>query len=353
MNLQELFHYWHIIKKRLWLIGLLVAATMGTILLVSLYFSKPEYRATASFQVTTPLPTDVSLVNEYRTSTTRDELIYTRSNFLAVLQSEFVVGKVITKLGLPVEPDELLKQVTVEPDETSDFVKLQVVANSPELAADIANSLVETAAQYFGELSAASFTANKQVIQQLLEERKQELDTAKVELVKFQIANRIGSLDGLLTSQERLITTAKEYRDKAVAEGQASVAENYSEIIDTRERELQERVQLNAQYKELQGNVQRVEAAYFSLLDKEMEADLKEKEILSAQFIRVIPARTPSNPLPSLDVRILILASVVSLVVGIVLAFVLEYVEMSRKANALSEAKTAPVFQASWESGKD
>ncbi|MBL8058952.1 MAG: hypothetical protein JNK29_19760 [Anaerolineales bacterium] len=352
MNLSELQTYVRIVVKRLPLIGLLMAVTIGTILLAA-YFAKPVYRATTSFQVTTPLPNEVSLVNEFRTSTSREELAYTRNNFLAVLQSEFVVGQVISKLGLQVEPDELLQQVVIEADPNSDFVKLQVTAESSELAASIANSLVDTASSYFGELSSASVTANKQVILELQAERKAQLDAATAALLKFQAEHNIGSLEGLLTLQERLIATAKENRDQALAEGKTAEAAKYEAIIANREQELQVRVQLSAQYEELISNAKRLDSAYGALLDKETEAELKEREIVSARFIRAIPARAPLKPLPNLDFRVLILGGAASLALGVILAFSLEYLAVSRKADPLAEAKARTMLQASWGPGKD
>jgi len=344
MSAQELLNYWQVIKKRLWLIGLVAGVTMGTVAFIS-YFAKPLYRATASFQVTAPLPIEVSLTNEFRSPTSREELNFTRNNFVVLLENEFVAGQVIKELGLDTDPEKLLGQVVIEPDTSSDFVKLRVTAHDPKMAADIANGLVETAAQYFGELNAASFTANKEVIQQLLEERKKELDVVRAALVQFQIDNKVGSLDGLLASQEKLITTAKENKDWALAEGKLDVVASYDKIIALREKELQERLGLSAEYGSLLANMKRIEATYFALLDKETEVELKESEILSARFVRVIPARAPSTPLPSLDPRLLLIAGVTSLALGIILAFGMEYVETTRKTGAVSEAKTVPASQ--------
>lgn len=330
MSIQELIHYWQVIRKRLWLVALLVGVTLGTVLLIS-YLTKPLYRATASFQVTAPLPTDVSLVNEFRLPTSREELAFTRNNFLAVLQSEAVAWEVINTLGLDVDPTELQLQLVIEAGLNNDFVTLQVTADSPQRAAEIANRLVETAARSFGELSAASFTANKRVINDLLVSRRAALDTAQAALVKFQIENKVSSSDGILATQEKLIVNAKSLRDQAQAEGKLNEVRAYDTIIATRERELQQFIQLNAQFVQLEADVVRLQDTYYDLQAKEIETELKENEILSARFVRVIPASEPNRPLPNLDARILILAFVASLALAIVLAFILEYVEASRR----------------------
>lgn len=359
MNVQELLTYFEIIRKRLWVIGVVVGVTVGTIAL-SGFLARPQYRSTAQFQVTAPLPNEVSLVNEYRVGTNRDELTFTRNNFLAVLQSEYVAGEVVSKLGLNINPADLAEQLTVEIDTASDFVTLQIVANDSQQAADIANTLLETASSYFATLSAGSFTANKEVIELQLEDRRIELQAAKDALVKFQVENKIGSFSGILELPERLLTNAQSARDEALATGRTDVAAKYDLIIARHETALQKRVQLNAEYELLQAEVSRIGETYKVLLAKQAEVELKEQEILSARFIRIIPAQVPLSPLSNLDLRLLLVGALASLVVGIILAFILEGVEISRKAlkpaakEVSTEAPTTPVtLQASWETGKD
>ena len=54
---------------------------------------------------------------------------------------------------------------------------------------------------------------------------------------------------------------------------------------------------------------------------------MKENEIVNAKFIQIIPAGGPGRPLPRINPTILLLGIVVSLAVGIVLAFLLQYLE--------------------------
>jgi uncharacterized protein involved in exopolysaccharide biosynthesis len=326
VSIRELLVYWRILKKRLWLVGLLVGVTLGTMLLLSC-LSQLVYRATASFQVTTPLPAEVSLYREFRTPSSSEELVRTRNNFVALLQSEFVVGQAVEELGLDLDVDELLEEMVIEPDENSDFINLRVTAPDPKLAAAIANTLLDTASRYFGELSAGSITTGKEFIQQQLQETKDELDRARAALIQFQIENRVGSPSGLLGSQESLVTALKSDRDRALAEGKEVEASSYDEIIYARELELQELILLNSEYAGLQDTAWRIAEVYSDLLDRETEAKLKENEIMSARFVQVVPAREPERSLPRFDVRLLLVGGVVSLIAGVVLAFLLEALE--------------------------
>jgi len=340
MSTQELLTYWRIIKKRWWLIGLLVGSTLGAILLIS-YLAKPTYRATTSFQVVSPLPADVSIFREYRTSSTTEELLRTKNSFLVVLKSEFVLGEVIEKLGLSMDSDELLEQVLIEPDKESEFTHVRVTATRPELAADIANTLLDQALQHFGGLSAGSITANKEFIQQQLRENKDDLDAARAALIQFQIEHKVGSLNGLLVAQESLITDLKASHDRALAEGKQDEATTYEDLIAARQRELQQIILLNSEYDALQDGARRIEAVYSDLLDRETEAKLKENEILSAKFIEVIPAPEPKRALPRLNARYFLVGGAISLVAGVIIVFILEALERS-SALAGGDGHTLP-----------
>jgi uncharacterized protein involved in exopolysaccharide biosynthesis len=342
MTIQELLIYWRVIKRRLWLIGLLVVVTLGVIVLTS-YLAKPLYRASASFQVTAPLPAEVSLFSEYKNPLSEDELIRTKNSFAAVLQSEFVIGQAIEELGLDMEVDEFIGQMLIEPDEHSDFIKLHLTAHDPKLAAGMANTLMDKATHYFGELSAGAITANREFIQQQVQDVKEALDEARADLIQFQVENRIGSLSGFLESQETLVTRLKTSRDQALAEGKEATAASYDEIIADREQELQELVVLSAEYEFLKVTVDRIESTYAGLLAKETEADLKENEVLTARFVQVIPAREPSRPLPRLNVKVLVLGGIVSVAVGVMIAFILEYSDRITTAASGEEAAAGQV----------
>jgi uncharacterized protein involved in exopolysaccharide biosynthesis len=95
--------------------------------------------------------------------------------------------------------------------------------------------------------------------------------------------------------------------------------------------ELQNLLQLSAEYATLRGAVQRSKALYDLLLDKQTEAELKENEARNAHFVHIVePASKPRHPDSPFNVKILIVGAVASLIVGVLLALVLEYVEKLR-----------------------
>lgn len=326
MDIQDLVTYWRVIRKRLWLIGLLVSVTVGTILIVS-YTAKPVYKATVLFQVTAPPPAEVTLFTEFRYPSSREEIGYATNNFIEVVQSESVAWQAIEALNLDTDAEELLERVSIERVQNSDLIKLSVTADSSRLAANLANTLMQTALEYYGELRAQSFRGSREFISQQLAEVSAELNEARNALIQFQMENKVGSLDALIDSQQDLIRQLSFERDQALAEGNSALASNYDRILIERQQELQDLLELSSQYAALRAAVDQASNTYFYLLDRETEAKLKENELSNVDFIRVIPAHERSRPLPRVNFKIILLGTVVSLALGIMLAFLLEYLE--------------------------
>jgi uncharacterized protein involved in exopolysaccharide biosynthesis len=324
MQIQELLAYWQVIKKRWWVISLLVAVTVGTMLFTS-YLAEPLYKASTLFQVTAPLPSEVFIFADFRSQTLSAELASTKNNFVALLRNEFVIEQALKEVGLEVDVEKFMeKQLLVEPEEDSAWVKLAVTAEKPKMAADMANTLMDKASHSFGELSAGSLTANKEFIEQQLPEVKKELDEAKLALVQFQMESKFGSLDALINEQQSLIIYLKRRQDEALASDDQLTVDMYDKIIATRELELQELLTLTFEYDDIRARVRRIEEVHSNLLNKKLEAELKENEVMSAKFIRIIPATEPRHPLPRFNIGLLMVGGVVSLAVGVMTAFVLE-----------------------------
>jgi uncharacterized protein involved in exopolysaccharide biosynthesis len=98
-----------------------------------------------------------------------------------------------------------------------------------------------------------------------------------------------------------------------------------------REAELQNLIGLSAEYYTLNGRVDRERETYNFMLDKRAEAQIKENQILELGSIQVItPARPASRPASVLNTRIVALGAIASAIAGVLLAFLLEYLSVSR-----------------------
>ncbi len=119
-------------------------------------------------------------------------------------------------------------------------------------------------------------------------------------------------------------------QEVAVASILAKEAE-YDRLIAQQEAELERLLKLTTEYDELVRNVNRIQSNYNFLSDKENEAKLKQSQANNVSFIQIIePARMPDRPAPSRTPKMLAVGSIVSLVAGIILAFVLEFIALLR-----------------------
>ncbi|MCK6629311.1 MAG: hypothetical protein L6R45_29560 [Anaerolineae bacterium] len=335
MKTQSVVTYWRIIKKRGWLPLLLLLVTVGTIVGLSL-LAEPVYVASVRFQVVAPPPGDVSLFQGARLGSLREEMGYARDNFISIITSRDVAWRVVEQLNLEMSGGELAELVVVEPVLGSDFTEITVSTDDPNLSAAIANTLMVEGIAKFGEISARGSANSREFVLSQLNKIGAQLAEAQQELVTYKIENKVGDLDDLISSQQGLIRSLNLARDQAWAEGKLEAATNYDKIIAERTLELQDLVQLGTEYTVLQGKVQQLSQTYDFLLEKETEAELKENEILNLGYIQPLgEARVPSEPEPAIQTSIVILGAVLSLVLGVVIIFLWEYLDKQRALAAV------------------
>jgi uncharacterized protein involved in exopolysaccharide biosynthesis len=349
-SIEEILTYWRIIKKRLWLIILLCGATVSTIIVTS-FIADPVYQSSISFQVIAPPPAEVSVYRGYSGGQERTEMAYTRNNFVNILSSSSTAWDVVRELGVwdQVTGDQLKNSVSLEDIENSDLTRITVVVNDPQLAADLANKLFEVSLRKYGELLARSSKASREFISGQLEATGLELEQAKAALTDFQIENKVGTLNGSIESHQSLLRSLRLQRDERWAEGDTESATLYDQLIHERELELQNIINLTAEYETLRTTVDQIQSTYDLLQAKETEAKLKENESQSVGFIqRLSEAPVPEQPVSPIRPAVIALGSVISLTIGIMAAFIMEYAETyqaSLKA-ASEDSKDATVAHA-------
>ena len=112
---------------------------------------------------------------------------------------------------------------------------------------------------------------------------------------------------------------------KATAEGYRTARMQYEQIIAQRKADLSALIGLSAEYDTLQSSLNQAQERVNFLAGKANEAEIKKSQALSAGYLQIIePARTPVSPLPPNTWQLVALGGVVSLIVGTILAFLLE-----------------------------
>ncbi|MCB0190838.1 MAG: hypothetical protein KDJ65_02740 [Anaerolineae bacterium] len=327
MNLPDVVRYWHILKKRWWVPVILVVVTLGTMVTASL-LAEPVYQAEVRFQVTGAPPGDVNIFQAFGRSSLRDEIFYTKENFTSVLGTLDMAWRVKRTLDLSIDAEDLMNMITIEGVDGSDFTKIMVQSNDPQLSADIANEIMVQGLLKYGEIMSRGASNGRSFIDMQLDQIGKDLEEAQQKLITFKIENRIGDLDSVVSSQQILIRSLNLSRDEALAKGDMQTASNYDDLISERTLELQDQVQLSNQYAALQDKVTQLSQTHNFLLEKQIEAQLKEDAISNLGFIQPLSeARVPTDPEPPIRVSLLALGFALSLVLGVVLVFILEYLE--------------------------
>jgi uncharacterized protein involved in exopolysaccharide biosynthesis len=194
----------------------------------------------------------------------------------------------------------------------------------------LANGLAAEARAYYGELLARSSGASREFISVQLELARQELDRAQMALMQFKIENKVGSLESDIGQQTSFIRSLRLSRDNAMADNNIAKANAYDVLIAQREQELQTLLNLSARYQALQMAVAQASSTYDLLLGKQAEAKITENQIRNVNFILVVePAEPPRRSTSTFSKAILALGGVLSLVLGVAVAFVWEYIETS------------------------
>ncbi len=363
----ESVSYLRIIAKRWWLIALIFVVTTSVILFNSMT-AKPVYRAFVRLQVIAAEPQEVSLFAQTRPMGTQEEIVAVQVQFDAALRSAYVAWQTIHDLNLGIEAADLLSGLTVGAD--GEFLNVTFVADNPMLVEAIATKHVENAFDYYAEIRAKPSAVALQFIQQQLTVEEKALATASSALLEFKITHNVDSLPreisaiqdqlrGLRLERGKLVAEREKaqaisalYLEEAAATGSTEAAVNYQrlaasqdavvagiraqeaeydKLVAQQEGTLVELLNLTTEYDVLLRAVSRVQSNYNFLTSKESEAGLKVNQATNVSFIQIIePARMPDRPAPSRTSKLLIVGALVSILGGIILAFILEFLSNLR-----------------------
>lgn len=134
----DLREYFHIIKKRAWMIALITILAMVTSGIISFFVLSPVYEADTTLIVNTEQS------KETNNMITGDQLNVTQKLTLTygqIIKSRTVLDSVIKKLDLNMDYEVLEKKITVSPVKDTQIMSVTVQDTNPEEARDIANSI--------------------------------------------------------------------------------------------------------------------------------------------------------------------------------------------------------------------
>ena len=339
MSMQEFIEYVRIVSKRWWLLLILCITTLGAIW-INFRAAPPQYEATVRFLVNAPPSSNVALYPGFDRPSQDQQIAATQAAFIEILKSPTVIQRTVKRVTSSKSSDELGRRITVDTPLKSEFVWLSVLGNNPQEAADLANTLLDTAKQYYGQIQSEPAASSREFISKQVQDASRELQAAKQALADFRRDHRVSDLPQEIVAQRSIVWNLVLEKGKASVVEPISRLPTYDQLISDNQAELQRLTVLSDEYESLQDKIRRTDAYYGFLVDKETEAKLKENEVLRTSYIQVVePASPPREAVSPFNIKIFALGGVLSLVITIVLAFVLEYLEF-RPKEARDQAST-------------
>lgn len=371
----EMLTYARIILKRWWLILLILIVTTAVILVNSLT-GKPVYRAYVKLQVIAPESQEVSLFSQSESAGSQEQIVAVEQQFDAALKSGSVAWQTINDLSLGIAAGDLLNGLSVYAD--GEFLNVTFEAENPMLVESIATKHVENAFKYYAQIRSKPATVALQFIQEQLSEEEKSFATAGNALLEFKISHNVDSLpreitaiqdqlralklekDRLVLEREKAQAISAKYIEESAKTGSTESAINYQrlavaqdavvagivaqeaqydKLIADQQSTLAELLKLTTEYESLLRNLNRIQSNYSFMSDKENEARLKQSQANNVSFVQIIePARMPDRPAPSRTPKMLAVGAIASVILGMILAFVLEFISSlrapSKKENA-------------------
>lgn len=369
-----------VFRKRLWMIVLLFAVTM-VVILVQALSAPPTYRATVRLQV---IPMESEQVALYGQPPVGANVDLTAFVFREVVRSGTVAWRTIGQLGLSMDAEQLLRNITAS--QQNDFVTVTAEADSPQLAQTIVTAQVENALAQYRDDRIRPTTSLREFVEAQLADAEQALAQSQAALEQFKVEHGFDSLERETAAYQDTIRSLHRERDAVVLvmaqlrarirvledEIKASTAAAQSAAVGSDERalalrraseqaatlaslrgelaaqealyleydatikrwetELTSLIGLGNEYARLTGAVARAQGTRDFLFNKVLEAQLKEQQAQNVGYLRVVePARRPDQPVPSRTLQIALVGGLLSLVVGAVLALLFEMIESAMK----------------------
>lgn len=151
----ELRHYAAVLIRYWWAIILVAIISGAASLVISLQMPR-IYEASTTFVVARRSGTDFT--------TLRDVELLTRT-YVELLRKRPVIEGAITRLNLNMTPDDLLRNIAVATTRDTLLITLSVRHPDPQLAADIANAMVQVAAEEARTLLGNDPTATRSTLE--------------------------------------------------------------------------------------------------------------------------------------------------------------------------------------------
>ena len=241
--------YWDILSRRRWEV---LACILAVVTLVTIYSfkAKPVYRATARLEIEAETPMIQSFKDLYGNLPTDESFLETQ---VKVLQSDNLAWHTIEQLKLADNPDfvsasdqtsqeapdspirraQLMRKfqgaLDVSLIRSTHMVEASFESTSPELAAQVANALVNNYTEYNFQVKTYATRQASGWMQQQLDELKAQVENRQEKLVSYERANSIVNVNDKQTVAEQKLSDLT--RELTIAEGERAKKESMYEMV--------------------------------------------------------------------------------------------------------------------------
>lgn len=211
--------YWAILRKRLWVILLVFAATMGVVLYRA-WTTPPAYRSSMTLQVIALEPEEVSLYTRAPSVSTSDAITLILYQFDTIVQSQRIAQRTLAATGVQMTAAELAASIAGERDPVGNQLTVSITAHDPDDAELLLGKQVELALEELRVSRARPAGTVGEFLAGELATAERDLASAQAELLKFKLDTNLASLDREITAEQDTVRSLSVAQEDA--EGAAS-----------------------------------------------------------------------------------------------------------------------------------
>jgi polysaccharide chain length determinant protein (PEP-CTERM system associated) len=229
----DLRHYLHAVKRRWWLIAILMMVAAGGV-----YWrakdTQAAYTATAVLLVTAPIVAQVPPVPEAGEAARPGAGTVTQ-DILQLIDSRPIAERVSRRLGLS-GPGEVQSAVSAIAPRGTSLIRVSATATTPDRAADLANVTTEEFVAFFREANRASVRESRRFVEEQLARARSRLEAAEQALQAFKERRQMPSI-AAASSQIQAAAVAAQQDLEATALRQREIEARLSAMRERLARE--------------------------------------------------------------------------------------------------------------------
>lgn len=397
METTNLWNAFEVLRRRFWIILLLLAVTMGVILYRA-WTTPPVYRSSVVLQVIPLEPEEVTLYTRLNTVSSADTIDLILFQFGNLIRNTRIAQRALEETGIPMSAGTAVAGMSVDRDPAGDLVTVSMAAASPADAEKLVVRQVELALEEFRQSRALPSEASGKFLEGELAAAEQALEQAREVLLNFKLTNGVEYLDREIIAAQDAVRALNEAQEtaglavrrleavvaelekqiqeaqtkaaaatpnspdgaywlrvvqdlntvvlgqRAEAAGQRAEAEASGALLARRQTDLATLITLTREHQRLEDAAQDRQDTRDFLAAKAREARLKESQSRTIGYLQPVgEPTTPRDQIGTRTVQIALLGALLSIVGGAIIALALEFIEKSlRRRRATAARGDAP-----------